>query len=96
MSPESVRPVVVCDQCGEPIDDAHDGNYQWQAPLDPGLSRKFVFFTHKSCAHAFEQVRGCSGAWYAMELTELLPLVARALHVDWDEATRFAGFTPDM
>ena len=46
MSPESVRPVVVCDGCGEPIADARDGNYQWQAPVDPGLSRKFVFFTH--------------------------------------------------
>ena len=47
MSPESVRPVVICDACGEPIGDARDGNYQWQAPLDPGLSRKFVFFTYK-------------------------------------------------
>ena len=45
MSPESVRPVVVCDGCGELIADARDGNYQWQAPLDPGLSRKFIFFT---------------------------------------------------
>ncbi len=47
MSPESVRPVVVCDACGEPIVDARDGNYQWQAPVEPGLSRKFVFFTYK-------------------------------------------------
>jgi len=48
MSPESVRPVVVCDGCGEPIADARDGNYQWQAPVDPSLSRKFVFFTHNA------------------------------------------------
>ena len=48
MSPESVRPVVVCDGCGEPIADARDGNYQWQAPVDPGLSRKFVFFTNNA------------------------------------------------
>jgi hypothetical protein len=93
MSPESVRPVVICDQCGEPIADARDGNYQWQAPLDPGMSRKFVFFTHKQCAHAFEQARGGSGAWYAMELTELLPHVASGLKVNWDEATRYAGLT---
>ncbi len=91
MSPESVRPVVVCDGCGEPIADARDGNYQWQAPVDPGLSRKFVFFTHKWCAHAFEQARGGSGAWYAMELTELLPHVASGLNINWDEAIRYAG-----
>ena len=47
---------------------------------------------HKRCAHAF-QARGGSGAWYAMELTELLPHVARALNIDWDEATRYAGST---
>ena len=96
MSPESVRPVVVCDGCGEPIADARDGNYQWQAPVDPGLSRKFVFFTHKWCAHGFEQARGGSGAWYAMELTELLPHVARGLDIDWDEATRYAGLTSEF
>ena len=96
MSPESVRPVVVCDGCGEPIADARDGNYQWQAPVDPGLSRKFVFFTHKWCAHTFEQARGGSGAWYAMELTELLPHVARALNIDWDEATRYAGLSTEF
>jgi hypothetical protein len=26
-----------------------------------------------------------------MELTELLPHVARALNINWDEATRYAG-----
>jgi hypothetical protein len=48
-------------------------------------------YTHKWCAHSFEQARGGSGAWYAMELTELLPHVARGLDIDWDEATRYAG-----
>lgn len=55
MSPESVRPVVVCDQCGAPIADARDGNYQWQAPLDPGMSRKFVFFTYKTTQPQYQQ-----------------------------------------
>ena len=95
MSPESVRPVVICDACGEPIADARDGNYHWQAPLDPGLVRRFVFFTHKGCSHAFEDARGGGGAWYAMELTELLPLIARGLRIDWDEATRHAGLTTE-
>ena len=44
MSPESMRPVVVCDGCGEAIADASDGNYHWQAPVDPAPSRNFVFF----------------------------------------------------
>ena len=50
-----------------------------------------MLYTHKRCAHAFEQARGGSGAWYAMELTELLPHVARGLITDSDEATRYAG-----
>ena len=48
-------------------------------------------YTHKACSHTFEQARGGSGAWYAMELTELLPHIARGLNIDWDEATRYAG-----
>lgn len=55
-----------------------------------------LLYTHKSCAHAFEQARGGSGAWYAMELTELLPHVASGLKVDWDEATRYAGLAPEV
>jgi hypothetical protein len=30
-----------------------------------------------------------------MELTELLPHVARALSIDWDEATRYAGLAQE-
>ena len=60
---------------------------QTAAPL---LEDCVLLYTHKWCAHAFEQARGGSGAWYAMELTELLPHVARGLNIDWDEATRFA------
>jgi hypothetical protein len=42
---------------------------------------------HRWCIHAFEQSRGGSGAWYAMELTGL-PHVARGLNINWDEAIR--------
>jgi hypothetical protein len=31
-----------------------------------------------------------------MELTELLPHVARALHVNWDEATYHAGLSTEF
>jgi hypothetical protein len=30
-----------------------------------------------------------------MELTELLPHVARGLNIDWDEATRYAGLNAE-
>ena len=40
-------------------------------------------------------MRGGIGAWYAMELTELLPQVARGLNINWEEATRYAGPTPE-
>ena len=47
--------------------------------------------TQKSCAHAFEQASHGSGAWYAMELTEFLPHVARVLNINRGEANRYAG-----
>ena len=31
-----------------------------------------------------------------MELTELLPHVARGLNTNWDEAIRYAGLTPEF
>lgn len=49
---------------------------------------------HKSCADEFEEARG-GGTWYAMELTELLPHVARGLDINWDETIRYAGLTSD-
>jgi hypothetical protein len=55
-----------------------------------------LLYTHKWCAHAFEQARGGSGAWYAMELTELVPHVARGLNINWDEAIRYAGLTAEF
>ncbi|MBW3632907.1 MAG: hypothetical protein KY456_07755 [Chloroflexi bacterium] len=51
--------------------------------------------THKWCAHASEQARVGSGAWYAMDLTELLPDVACGLNINWAEATRYAGLNAE-
>jgi hypothetical protein len=51
---------------------------------------------HRGCAHAFEQARGGSGTWYAMELTELLPHVARGLNINWDEAIRYARLNAEF
>jgi hypothetical protein len=41
-------------------------------------------------------VRGGSGAWYAMELTELLPRVASGLSIDCDEATRYTELNTEF
>jgi len=79
-------PIVVCDECGERIADARDGNYQWLAETEHGALRRHVFFTHKRCCHDFEQGRGGAAAWYAMELVDLLPHLAESLNVDRDEA----------
>jgi hypothetical protein len=80
-----VAPVIICDQCGEPIRDARDGNYQWQASdVDPTFEaplRRFAFFTHKSCSGPFEQARGGAAEWYAMELSDLLPALAARLRL---------------
>jgi hypothetical protein len=80
-----VTPVIMCDHCGEPIGDARDGNYQWQAGEgDPGTDgplRRFAFFTHKACSGPFEQSRGGASEWYAMELSELLPALAARLRL---------------
>jgi hypothetical protein len=46
--------------------------------------------------HAFEQACHCRRAWHAIELTELPPHVARALSINWDEATRYAGLNAEL
>ncbi len=79
-----VRPVVLCDHCGEPIGDARDGNYHWQADeaaFGDGPSRRFAFYTHKSCCGAFEHERGGAASWFAMELADLLPALAASLRL---------------
>jgi hypothetical protein len=56
----------------------------------------YYLYAHKWCAHAVEQAHGGSGAWYAMELTELLPHVARGLNINWDQAIRYAGLNAEF
>lgn len=75
MTPWGAAPILLCDQCGELIVDARDGNYQWLADTEAGTGtvRRWTFFTHKRCSHPFEQERGGAAAWYAEELAALLP-----------------------
>jgi len=84
MTPWGAAPVLLCDECGDPIADARDGNYQWLAETEAGTGtvRRYAFFTHKRCSHPFEQARGGAAAWYAMELADLVPSLLAGLRID--------------
>jgi len=43
-------PMAVCDECGQQIKDAREGNAQWVM----GQPDTVVVITHKDCNHAFE------------------------------------------
>ena len=89
-----LTPLIVCDECGEPIRDARDGNYHWQADGDgPGPGRRFAFFTHKACCDAFERGRGGAAAWYAMELADLVPSLLAGLRIDPSAGHERVGVT---
>ena len=63
-------PVVLCDYCGQKIERAAEGNYQWNMHRRDAP----VFFTHKACCRAFEEQNESDGVfWGAMPL-ECLPV----------------------
>ena len=93
-------PVITCDWCGRPIEDARQGNYEWvfgpegdstayTARMASGETLTAeVFFTHKRCCHAFEMAnnRGSGVLWGAFGL-ECLPVYLGAnLALRWREA----------
>jgi hypothetical protein len=64
-------PKLFCDQCGEEINDAQDGNFEYQVD-GTGAPLAGIFFTHKRCCYAFEmQTRREGLDWYAEELPVL-------------------------
>lgn len=79
-------PVVVCDHCGQRIEKASEGNYQY---LHEGGK---VYFTHKKCCMAFEAARGGRLRWAGMPLEVLLVHLAHNLKVDWKKANEWADF----
>lgn len=76
---------VFCDHCGEQIEQAKVGNYEWLADGDGEL-----FFTHKSCSLAFEETYGGRAAWLACELSALPFYLMKNLALSWDESRRAA------
>jgi hypothetical protein len=78
------RPVVVCDHCGEQIEDAKDGNYQYRID-ERGFPHGPLYFTHKECCLAFEAADPERGVWSATELDYLPLYLVNNLKVDLKE-----------
>ena len=72
-------PVVRCDWCGLPIDDARDGNVEWRMEDDPTP----ICFTHKGCCAAFERATGGYPSWLTCELVDFPVQVAANLGIDF-------------
>lgn len=79
------KPVVVCDHCDEPIEDAKEGNYQWRVECGQPVDGQ-MFFTHKSCCRDFELANGGRVGWFWTSLDALPVFLANNLKVDWQKA----------
>ena len=76
---ERCLPKVFCDECGQVIERAQDGNYEWLHNPVPG--REGLYFTHKTCSNAFEAQRGGRAAWWSGELRWLPAYLAYNLAI---------------
>lgn len=90
------KPVITCDWCQERIDDARKGNYQWHmgphGPLDGHL-----YFTHKTCCHAFETSNQSDDwTWGAIELEMLPVFLAHNLRLSQKHARETARVYAEM
>jgi hypothetical protein len=84
-------PVITCDFCGEIIEDAEGGNYEWEVDEHGQPVTGEIFFTHKGrCFLAFEEERGGSSCWYTGGLEVLFVYLVHNLKVDLEEAERRA------
>ncbi len=85
------EPRVVCDHCGEVIEDARTGNYQWRVDDRGGCAEDgAIYFTHKGCCHDFEAARGGRGHWSWAPLSCLPVYLAANLRSGPKEARRSA------
>jgi hypothetical protein len=77
-------PQAFCDHCGERIEQARDGNYEWHpGNIEPGDEVE-VYLIHKRCTQAFQQATGKHP--YTGELTVFPVYLGNNLEIDWDEA----------
>jgi hypothetical protein len=78
-------PVILCDQCGHKIEDAKEGNYQWDMNQDEAP----LYFTHKECCHEFESDRP-GIFWGAIDLQALPFYLLQNLEVSYHKAKQVA------
>lgn len=83
-------PVVICDHCGEVIEDARDGNYQWQGAIHEDEIALMVF-THKACCDPFEHAHRHEGSWCAIGLDALPHFLLRNLGLTWKQSRSCAA-----
>ena len=84
-------PIVVCDHCAEPIQDAREGFAQWREPLDHkryAKGRRSLNFTHKLCYPEFSyplagRTPGADWTmWNSQELSVFVRLLARTTETE--------------
>jgi hypothetical protein len=83
-------PIIICDYCGEPIEDARNGNYQWVLSADYTALGSEIYFTHKKCCHPFEEYSKAVSSdkhlmWSSWELRDLPIYLGTNLGIDWSE-----------
>ena len=79
-------PQVFCDWCGERIEDARQGNFEWSdAKNDPEQGK--VLFAHKRCSRALQAARQITpGTWRTGELMFFPLFLGNNLNLNWEEA----------
>ena len=83
-------PQAFCDHCGERIEKAAEGNYEWHPTGDFEQGEvSEVYLIHKRCTQAFEQATGRRP--YTGELTVFPVYLSNNLEIDWDEATEMVA-----
>ncbi len=87
--PNGAAPVAICDHCGKRIEDAAEGNYEWDGNEDEEGALRPVFLLHKDCSQAHEAAYGA--LLDSMELIDLLPYLAHNLKLNWEGAQRHAN-----
>lgn len=87
-------PVVLCDHCGQMIEQAKHGNTEWVPPEDGSTAE--LFFTHKWCSRLFRHTRPaviCSGEliWFPVYLVRNLEMDFAEAEERTDEISRLLG-----
>lgn len=92
---------VFCDHCGQIIEHAHQGNYEWR--YIKGQIDGEIFFTHKRCCRAFEftntDYNGQRITWMAGSLTDFVLFLKNNLHItkrDFEHAGSFLSMWDDL